>query len=312
MKKFFHGDDTKRKSYIREKVFSFDRRVTKSSKGDGANLEKKKKNRNSLTNGDANNHHSHSHLSGLTEESDHNRISRFEELSSSYDKKVNWDEFFTGISFLRWRLLGYAQKGTILEIAAGTGRNLPSYHYRYLQDPEKINRIVLVDKAPSMLEQSKNKWSGIIEGKWTSLSHYLLSHFYQLFYGVSTTKLPAEFYAQDAQDLGNLFPPNSFDTVVDTFGLCSFHDPISVLKELRKICKNDGKILLLEHGIGKPKWMQDYQQRNLSKHVVNWGCYFNKDIEQIVKDSGLQIDLIKRYHFGTTYFIIASPKKDVL
>jgi len=43
VKKFFHGDDTKRKSYIREKVFSFDRRVTKSSKEDGANLEKKKK-----------------------------------------------------------------------------------------------------------------------------------------------------------------------------------------------------------------------------------------------------------------------------
>lgn len=39
-----------------------------------------------------------------------------------------------------------------------------------------------------------------------------------------------------------------FDFVVDTFGLCSFNDPVNVLREMARVAKPDGKILLLEHG----------------------------------------------------------------
>ena len=37
------------------------------------------------------------------------------------------------------------------------------------------------------------------------------------------------------------FSDDSFDTVVDTFGLCSFDDPVAVLKEMQRVCKPDGK-----------------------------------------------------------------------
>lgn len=53
----------------------------------------------------------------------------------------------------------------------------------------------------------------------------------------------------DGHDLK--FEDNSFDTVVDTFGLCSYNDPIKVLHEMKRVCKKDGKIILIEHGKGK-------------------------------------------------------------
>ena len=45
------------------------------------------------------------------------------------------------------------------------------------------------------------------------------------------------------------FPDNCFETVVDSFGLCSYDDPVAVLREVKRVCRaQGGKIVLLEHG----------------------------------------------------------------
>ncbi len=43
------------------------------------------------------------------------------------------------------------------------------------------------------------------------------------------------------------FPDQVFDTVFATFVFCSVPDPVLGLKELRRVCKPDGRLLLLEH-----------------------------------------------------------------
>jgi ubiquinone/menaquinone biosynthesis C-methylase UbiE len=49
----------------------------------------------------------------------------------------------------------------------------------------------------------------------------------------------------DAQNLA--FPDHTFDTVFATFVFCSVPDPVKGLQELRRVCKPEGRILLLEH-----------------------------------------------------------------
>ncbi len=44
------------------------------------------------------------------------------------------------------------------------------------------------------------------------------------------------------------YPSESFDTVADTFGLCSWDDPVRGLKECFRVLKPGGTMLLLEHG----------------------------------------------------------------
>ena len=47
-------------------------------------------------------------------------------------------------------------------------------------------------------------------------------------------------YNSDSEEL--LFESQSVDTVVDTFGLCSFENPEKALLEMIRICKPEGEV----------------------------------------------------------------------
>ena len=116
-------------------------------------------------------------------------------------------------------------------------------------------------------------------------------------------------HVMDAHSLE--FPAGSFDAVVDTFGLCSFEDPVVVLREMSRVCKEDGRLLLLEHGRGSYGWINDILDSNAARHAHSWGCIWNKDIEELVRQE-LEVVSISRWHFGTTYIIEAKPRKKVV
>ncbi|RYY75235.1 methyltransferase domain-containing protein [archaeon] len=97
---------------------------------------------------------------------------------------------------------------------------------------------------------------------------------------------------------------------MDSFGLCSYDDPIQVLKELNRVVKRDGHIILLEHGRGLYGWINTILDRNAYTHAHHWGCVYNLDMEDIVRKSGLEMVSVSRWHFGTTYIIRAKPCKE--
>ena len=43
------------------------------------------------------------------------------------------------------------------------------------------------------------------------------------------------------------FKDNTFDTVVTSCVFCSVPNPVQGLKEIKRVCKNGGKIVMLEH-----------------------------------------------------------------
>lgn len=107
------------------------------------------------------------------------------------------------------------------------------------------------------------------------------------------------------------FADESFDTVVDTFGLCSYEDPVAVLKEMARVCKRDGRLLLLEHGKGSYDWINRIIDGGAQRHADHWGCVWNRDILQLLaraqEEVGLEVVSVSRWHFGTTYVIEARP-----
>ncbi|KAG5482378.1 hypothetical protein LSCM4_05634 [Leishmania orientalis] len=107
------------------------------------------------------------------------------------------------------------------------------------------------------------------------------------------------------------FPDNSFDTVVDMFGLCSFDDPVRALRELSRVCKPGGKLLLIEHGKGHSHRVNNHLDKWAPRHAKNWGCWWNRDIRRVIRLSGLSVEKWESKHFGTSHYIVAKPYKSM-
>jgi phosphatidylethanolamine/phosphatidyl-N-methylethanolamine N-methyltransferase len=98
-----------------------------------------------------------------------------------------------------------------LEVGVGTGKNLPYY-------PRNV-KITAIDFSHRMIERARKK--------------------------VLTFGLMVQLQKMDVQQLA--FPDNTFDTVFATFVFYSVPDPVAGLKELKRVCRPDGRLLLLEH-----------------------------------------------------------------
>ena len=78
----------------------------------------------------------------------------------------------------------------------------------------------------------------------------------------------------DAQKLE--FVDQSFDTVVSALSTCTFPDSIKALREMGRVCRLGGQILLLEHGHSSWSWLAGFQDRRVHQHYQeNAGCRWN-------------------------------------
>lgn len=206
------------------------------------------------------------------------RVRIFGSLSSTYDSTVGRDEVVMGMPLLRWWLLRHAH-GDVLEVASGTGSNL------YWYDLGRC-RVTATDASQLMLESAAKK----IGRRKTWADN-------------------VELRQVDACSLADAFNGRRFDTVVDAFGLCSFEDPTLALDNMRRCCSPDGTLLFLEHGRSHYAFLNRLLDKYAARHLQKWGCSWNRDIEAIVRGAGLQISSLRRFHFGTTYLIVAHPAK---
>eukprot|EP00892_Ulva_mutabilis_P011158 jgi/Ulvmu1/8414/UM042_0121.1 len=110
-----------------------------------------------------------------------------------------------------------------------------------------------------------------------------------------------------APSVGYSFEGPMFDSVVDTFGLCSCKDPVHALKEMLKVLRPGGRLILLEHGRSSWDFVNNLLDSDAKRHHQNWGCWWNRDILAIVTEAGLEVEFVNRWHFGTTYCIVAKP-----
>ena len=127
------------------------------------------------------------------------------------------------------------------------------------------------------------------------------------FSGVLGRAVAADLRVGDVQALD--FPDNSFDTVIATFVFCSVPDPVQGLRELGRVVKPGGQILLLEHvRVDRP--LMGRAMDLLSPLVVRiWGANINRRTVENVKRAGLKLERIKHFGpMGMVKSIVARPK----
>ena len=77
---------------------------------------------------------------------------------------------------------------------------------------------------------------------------------------------------------------------------------------MARVCKLDGKILLLEHGRSKSyDFITRYLDRHAERHAKNWGCCWNRDLDDLIEKAGLELETLNTWHFGTTYYVVCRP-----
>jgi ubiquinone/menaquinone biosynthesis C-methylase UbiE len=148
-----------------------------------------------------------------------------DKIRQRYDRLAPWfdglEGFLEGLIFrrLRKKLWAMADGEHILEVGVGTGKNFGFY-------PE-FARMTAIDFSPKMLEQAQRKRE--------------------------RKQIQVDLDLMDVQRL--YYADNSFDTVVASFVFCSVPSPRKGLKEIYRVLKPGGQLLLLEHVLSSNKFM---------------------------------------------------------
>lgn len=158
----------------------------------------------------------------------------------------------------RQRLFGQA-RGEVLEVGVGTGLNLGFY-------PEGV-RVIGIDISPRMLARARRR----------------------------AEASPAEVTLEVADVERLPFEDDRFDAAAAACVFCSVADPVRGLRELRRVVRPQGRILLLEHV--RPRnpvlgLLADLISP-LSRRLV--GPEVNRRTERNVEAAGLEIVSVRRW-----------------
>ena len=175
--------------------------------------------------------------------------------------------------FRRWRELMWskAEGIRILEVGVGTGSNLAYY--------PQGTELTAIDFSKDMLRRARERAIGQ-----QAAGHLLL---------------------MDAQNLG--FKDNTFDTVVASLVFCSVPDPVRGFREIKRVVKPGGKVLLLDHVLSANRfaaWIMNVMNPMVLRI---FGDNINRKTVENVAKSGLVVEKVA--DLGSGIFKLIEAKK---
>jgi ubiquinone/menaquinone biosynthesis C-methylase UbiE len=187
-------------------------------------------------------------------------------MAPTYDKSIS---FFEKIQFGGGREWVCSRaSGDVLEVAIGTGRNLPFY-------PPDV-RITGIELSPAML--------GIARRRARELG------------------IQAELHEGDAERLA--FDDASFDTVVCALSLCTIPNDAKAIGEMARVLKPGGRLLLLDH-IGSKWWPVWAVQRLLELATARNGEYMTRRPLPMLPAAGLEVVESEQLKWGSVERVAA-------
>ncbi|KAJ5167874.1 uncharacterized protein N7482_003468 [Penicillium canariense] len=235
---------------------------------------------------------------------------RYNTTAPTFDAEVELSEKAMRLGAKRADLVRLA-RGDVLEVSCGTGRNLEYYELGERRGVDAEGRatvrgcrtLAFVDLSPQMVAIAEEKFRRLRPGFQRVVFRA------QDAASVSVVKAAVLGPGQDAD--AEVGKDRYYDTIVQTMGLCSMPDPVATLTHLGSITEpTRGRILLLEHGRSYYDWVNRILDNLAPAHADRHGCWWNRDIGAIVRESGLEIVEEKRWHFGTTWRYVLRPRQD--
>ncbi len=151
-------------------------------------------------------------------------------------------------------------RGEVLEVGIGSGLNLPFY-------AAQVRKVYGVDPSIELQRMARNRARG--------------------------SRAQIEFFLQSAEDSVPL-PASSIDTVVVTWTLCSIANPPRALQEIKRVLKDDGRLIFIEHGRAPERAVARWQDRLTPIwKPIGGGCHLNRKIDDLIESAGFRIEELK-------------------
>ncbi len=196
------------------------------------------------------------------------RLRRYWDKSAkSYDREM---AFFERLLFEGAREWACGQaSGDVLEVAIGTGRNLPFYQ------PDV--RLTGIEFSPAMLELARERASALDR--------------------------QVDLRLGDAQALD--LPDAAFDTVLCTLSLCAIPDERRAIAEMKRVLRPGGRLVLVDHVAGSPAWVRAVQWL-LELITIPLGAeHFRRRPLRVVQAEGFVVETSQRAKLGIVERVLA-------
>lgn len=188
-----------------------------------------------------------------------------------YDRQMN---FFDRVLFAGGREWACSEaEGDVLEIAIGSGRNLPFY-------PQGTS-LTAIEFSPEMLDLARARAEDL--------------------------GLDVELRAGDAQNLE--FPDDSFDTVICTLALCTIPDPGRAVAEAHRVLRPGGRFVAMEH-VRSPSRPVRAVQRALDPLTVRLeGDHLTREPLEYVRAAGFEVEHLERSKWGIVERVVGRTQQ---
>ncbi len=194
----------------------------------------------------------------------------FDRLADRYDRQMaSWERLlFPGSR--QWA--ASQASGRVVEIAIGTGLNLPLY-------ADDVT-VVGVELSERMLAHARRR--------------------------VEQTGLTdrVELRQGDVQRLG--LPDATADTVVSTFTLCTIPDPVAAAREAYRVLRPGGRFVLVEHGPARNPVLRGLMRLVEPFAVSFLADHLTRDPVPILEQAGFRLDTVARQRLGIGFHVVAT------
>ncbi len=171
---------------------------------------------------------------------------------------------------LRREVAGLA-RGVVLEVGAGNGLNFAYY------DPARVERVEAIEPDATMLGYARER----------------------------AASAPAPIHLVQASAERLPFADATFDSAVVTLVFCSVDDPLRGLREVRRVLKPGGALLMVEHVRSRNPMLGAIQTAitPLTRRMLG-GCRWNRDTERTVREAGFTIEQRRDLSWSLMPFVV--------